>query len=129
MARVIATLQGLQEFYGICGRAEIGPMIRFIPLEDLAEETARWINMLRDYDARGNILHVGRHIVFANDADGTPWIWNSASGREASFYWKGGDWEEPSFSSFDDFMEYILSPRDDDPSWAKALQVFTTRAK
>lgn len=102
----------------------MGPMIRFIPLEDLAKETSRWINLLRDYDARGDILQAGRHIVFANDADGTPWVWDSATGTVASFYWKGGDWEEPSFASFDDFMDYVLSPRGDDSSWARALKVY-----
>ena len=120
--------QGLQDFYCLCGRGEVGPMIRFIPLVELEKETSHWINLLRDYDTRGDVLQAGQHIVFANDADGTPWIWDSATGRVASFYWKGGDWEQPSFLSFDDFMDYILSPRDDDPSWANALQAFTNRS-
>lgn len=112
----------LRQFYEICGGGEFGPMMRFIPASQLAERTQSWIETLRNYDHRGDILVPARHLVFANDADGTPWILDASTGEVASFYWKGGDWEEPRFRSHDEFMEHIFVPEKDDPDWAAALE-------
>jgi hypothetical protein len=95
-------------------------MIRFIPAARLASETQRWIELLRKYDGRGDVLFAGRHVVFANEADGTPWVWDSITNEVATFYWKGGDWEEPRFKSFSDFMEHICRGADDE-RWTAAL--------
>jgi hypothetical protein len=95
-------------------------MIRFIPAARIASETELWVELLRKYDDRGDVLFGGRHVVFANDADGTPWIWDSKTDDVAKFYWKGGDWEDPRFKSFSDFMGYICRGADDD-NWTAAL--------
>lgn len=116
-------VDSLHRFYTVCGGGEFGPMIRFVTASRLAEQTESWTRTLRDYDARGDILFPGRHIVFANDADGTPWIVDASSGRVASFYWKGGDWEEPQFTSHDEFMNYVFRPGEDYPDWMAALEV------
>jgi len=117
----------LRRFYELCGGGEFGPMIRFVPAGKLHAVTVSWIDTLRDYDERGDILIPGRHIVFANDADGTPWILDTTTGEVASFYWKGGDWEEPRFGSHDEFMEHIFAPELDDAHWASALGIILSR--
>lgn len=98
-------------------------MLRFIPLCDLVERTNSWIKTLSNYNERGDILKAGRHVVFANDADGTPWIWDSKTGEVASFYWKGGDWEKPQFKSFNEFMEYVFIPEKEDNDWHEVLRI------
>ena len=113
----------IREFYKVCGGGEFGLMLRFIPVCDLLEQTNHWVKILSGYDERGDIIQTGRHVVFANDADGTPWIWDSKTGVVASFYWKGGDWEEPEFASFGNFMEYVFTPEEDDDSWRNSLQI------
>ena len=114
-------VKSLARFYAVCSGGEFGPMIRFVPVRSLANETERWRQLLAQYDSRGDILRTGEHIVFANDADGSPWILHVATGRVASFYWKGGDWQDPPFPSHDDFMEYVLDPGPDAPVWAAAV--------
>jgi len=114
----------IKEFYEICDGGNFGPMLRFIPVENLVEQTNHWVKMLSNYDERGDIIKKGRHVVFAHDADGTPWIWDSQTGVVASFYWKGGDWEEPFFPSFAEFMNYVFTPdaEDDNENWRKTLK-------
>jgi hypothetical protein len=114
-------LQNIFSFYSLCGGGDFGPMIRFLAIEAIAQETSRWISSLREYDARGDVLFPGRHVVFANDADGTPFIWDARSGEVASFYWKGGDWEEPRFPSHDAFMEHIFASYAEVPEWERVL--------
>lgn len=115
-------LPSLERFYSVCGGGEFGPMIRFVPASRLGQQTARWVETLRQYDERGDVLFAGRHVVFANDSAGAPWIIDATNGRVASFWWKGGDWEEPVFASLDEFMEqYIFRPSPDESDWAKAL--------
>jgi len=114
--------RSLQSFYALCNGGDFGPMVHFAPLERLQEETDRWIDVLKDYDARGDILSSDRHVVFANDADGTPWILDAPTDRVASFYWKGGDWQEPRFPSFDAFMSDLFTSRLDDGSWATVVE-------
>ncbi len=115
--------ESLRDFYQLCDGGFFGPMIRFIPLARLESETDRWIRVLKDYDDRGDVLSKSRHCVFANDADGTPWICDNESGEVASFYWKGGDWCDPRFASFDAFMEDLLSHHSDDEDWSTMLDL------
>ena len=117
----IPASDSLRRFYEICDGGYFGPMIRLIPIAELESETQRWIEILRDYDESGDVIAEGRHCVFANDADGTPWIYDAQTGEVASFYWKGGDWCDPRFAGFDDFMDDVLSPKPDDPDWSTSI--------
>ena len=87
--------------------------------------TERWVSSL--VDDRGHpVLTRGRHVVFANDADGTPWILDAVTGRVASYYFKGGSWAEPAFATFDEYMDYALAGELPDREWetvARALFV------
>jgi hypothetical protein len=98
----------LADFYARCGQGEVGPGVLFVPLAELASTTREWIDNLKDYDARGDVLFAGRHIVFATDGAGVPWVLDVHSGEVASFYPRGGGWEEPRYPSFDAFMNNLF---------------------
>lgn len=107
---------GLLAFYGLCGGGRFGSVDRFLPAEEVPLWTGRWVSGLVD-DAGQPMLRSGQHVVFANDADGTPWILDATTGGVASYYFKGGSWEEPTFDSFDKYMEYALSGEPSDSEW------------
>ena len=112
----------LERVYRICGSGRFGGIDRLLCLSEAAVWTARYLESGRDYDSRGDVLKPGVHIVFAMDADGTPWILDVVSGRVASFYFKGGDWQEPSFPSFDSFMEHMLAEDLHSQDWGVAVR-------
>jgi hypothetical protein len=112
----------LEKVYRICSTGRFGGIDRLLPLPEAALWTTRYIETGRDYDTRGDVLCAGRHIVFAMDADGTPWILDALTGRVASFYFKGGDWQEPSYPSVDVFMEAMLSSAGHGEDWAAAAR-------
>ena len=110
----------MREFYQLCDGGEM--CVSFVPFGGLVETTTRWIDNLKGYDDRGDILFPGRHIVFAEDAGGAPHIWDSETGKTASFYYRGGDWEEPSFRSFEAYLQYAFSPSSQDEEWSTAIK-------
>ena len=113
----------LERFYSLCGGGEFGPMLRFHPAARLEEETASWIATLRNYDEHGDVLCHGRHVVFALDSDGSPWVLDAKTGEVASYWWKGGRWEDPRFRSHDAFMDHLFAPTAHDDDWAAALAI------
>ena len=119
----------LKRFYDICDGGYFGPAINFIPVAELVSETQNWMEILRDYDERGDIITQGQQCVFANDPDGAPWIYDRVSGRVAAFYWKGGDWCDPKFDTHDDFMIDVLSPKPNDNDWSTMLTVIDAETK
>lgn len=121
--------KSLRRFYDICDGGYFGPGINFISISELETETQSWLEILRDYDERGDIITQGQQCVFANDPDGAPWIYDHDSGRVAAFYWKGGDWCAPKFDSHDDFMVDVLSPMTNDNDWSTMLTVIQAESK
>lgn len=111
----------LRVFYEICDGGYFGPMIRFIPLGELEAETQQWLEIIRQ--ERGDVIRAGQHSVFANDSDGAPWIYDDQTREVAVFYWKGGDWCEPRFASFDDFMNDVFTAKPDDPNWTRTVEL------
>ena len=112
---------GLLRFYELCGGGRFGFIDRWLPVEEVPLWTERWCAGLQDDNGR-DVLERARHVVFANDADGTPWILDASSGRVASYYFKGGSWEEPQFDGFDEFMDYALSTNLHGENWALAAR-------
>lgn len=112
--------QLLDEFYRFCDGGYFKDY-RWFPIAELAAKTARWQELLTDYDDRGNILIRGRHLVFAEDSGGGPIVWDAATDRVASFWWKGGDWE-PIAESMEQFLAQLFNPSLDQPMWFEALK-------
>ena len=112
----------LQAFYGLCDGGDFGG-IRFVALSELAEHTTHWIENLKGYDDRGDILFPGRHLVFAEDSGAVPWIWDAQTGQTASFYYRGGDWEEPSYPSMEAFLQHVFAPYPADEEWSAAIEI------
>ncbi len=112
--------QVLQAFYRLCDGGFFDDC-RWFRLSQLAEQTARWIDLLKDYDERGNILMPERHLVFAEDSGGAPIVWDAITDRVASFWRKGGDWE-PIAESMEQFLAQMFNPGSDHPMWFEALK-------
>lgn len=118
----LPSTKDIEEFYSVTNGGEFGPMIRFLYKEELVKENEMWTDTLSDYDEKGSIIDPQKHLVFANDSDGAPWILNTETGEVGCFYWKGGDWCE-TFTSFSDFMNYVFKPDEKDPDWIETLKI------
>jgi hypothetical protein len=104
----LPSCKGLRDFYALCNGGPLSLQYNWLPLSELQTETARWRELLHDYQGDGRpVLLPGRHLVLANDSGGAPVIWDAESDRLASFFWKGGDWE-PYILSFEAFMEALF---------------------
>ena len=102
----------LRRFYALCDGGHFGNCAyHLFGVGELAGKTARWVEMLRDYDARGDVLIAGRHLVFGEDAAGAPLVWDSATDRVApsgSRVATGSRWRRPRPCSWVSFSAPIL---------------------
>jgi hypothetical protein len=114
----------LRRFYALCDGGAFGNCAYNIwGLAELPTRTERWIEELRDYDARGDILSPGGHLVFGEDSAGAPLIWDAATDRVATFFWKGGDWE-PIAPSAEAFLNDLFNPDPaENPEWAESIEM------
>lgn len=110
-------------FYALCDGGYFGnSAYRLFSLSEVAGRTGEWIDGLRDYDQRGDVLIPGRHVVFGEDSAGAPLVWDSHSGQVATFWFKGGDWE-PIANSPEAFLERLFNPDPGrDAEWAEAIE-------
>lgn len=115
----------LQEFYALCDGGYLAHL-HWASLNDLSTLTVGWIEQLRDYDRRGDVLSAEEHVVFAIDADGCPVTWSATTGAVRSFFFKGGDWEllADSFEEFATTM-FVTDPSPSD--WARFVSFYRAR--
>lgn len=113
----------LIEFYSICDGGFFGPAVTFHAKAALPEETQKWIETLREYSEQGDILTAGRHIVIANEADGTPWVFDGDDRSVQRFYWKEATWCDPRFPSHDAFMNHVMYSDSGIKEWVKAMEI------
>jgi hypothetical protein len=112
----------LVEFYELCGGGYFGRGLHIVRIDEIAKSTDYWIEQLRDYDSRGDVLDHDRHCVFGDDAGGAPLICDMLNGGVATFWFEGGDWE-PLASSISGFFDWLFSPSQDDADWSRLLAV------
>jgi hypothetical protein len=114
--------QALRSFYGLCDGGTFGNCaFNVCGIGELASWTTKGIELLRDYDSRGDILLPGRHLVFGTDAEGAPLIWDAVTDHVATFFWKGGDWE-PIADSAEAFLHGLFNPDpEEEPDWAQSV--------
>jgi hypothetical protein len=111
----------IREFYEFCNGGFI-ESYNWFRIEDVADETTRWVNALVNYygDGKGVIVR-GRHIVVAEDSAGAPLVWDSKTDLMATFWFKGGGWE-PANQNFERFVEHLFSPTNETDLWYQALE-------
>ena len=80
----------LDEF---CLRCDGGSLAWFswYSMSQLAERTREWERSLGDGDWRGDRLNPGRHVVIAEDAGGSPVVWDARTGVVRTFQLDGAD--------------------------------------
>ena len=99
--------------------------------EQLTLQNAYWHEHLKDYYPDGTSpLAQGQHLIFGNDASGSPLIWDRNSDRVSTFFFKGGDWE-PIAQTFEEFMTDLFFPKtiDETDMWQEALAQLKEQTK
>lgn len=119
----LPTCDSLLDFYALCDGGYFGPMINFFSKVHLSIRTNKWIELLRNYDHHGDVLIPNRHLVIAEDADGTPWVFNAIDQSVKSYYWKAGQWCDPRYESHDDFMNAVMYKDLNSADWSKAIEL------
>lgn len=109
---------GLREFYQHCDGGYLAH-IKFAALRDLADLSGRWVECLRDWDKRGDILDPRRHVVWAEDAGGCPLVVDVADRSVCTFQPDGGDWETR-YGGVDAYLTWLFNESGPD-DWREAL--------
>jgi hypothetical protein len=107
----------LREYFAIFGGGTFGLQIRFNPLQKVMDETKRWFDLLHDDEIFLKGANRNECVILANDADGTPWVYNVKTGRVSSYYWKAGSWDVLCFDSLGEFIDYVFKPEPSDEDW------------
>jgi hypothetical protein len=113
--------QALKDFYQICDGGCFN-WFNWSALSQLVSLNALWLQQLRAYDQRGDVLFPDRHVVFALDSGGTPVIRDASTDQVATFYPYGGDWEPPLASSIEAFLSTLFNPKDEGDWWSLFLR-------
>lgn len=79
----------LQEFYDECDGGPIGPY-DFLPLEELAEETADVLDWMETHADEGEIPKQGRCVMFARNEYGHDLLWDADRDAVLAFDSDGG---------------------------------------
>lgn len=111
----------IRVFYSVFGGGEIGPMIRINEKSELRRETDSWYEILHDDKDFLSSINKDSSIAIGRGADGTPWFYDTGTGVVCSYYWKGGNLEEPTFPDLGSFVEYLFNPEEGDEDWPQVL--------
>jgi len=105
----LPTCQALHDFYRLCDGGSL-EWFQWFPVSQLAARNRQWVDSLRAWDARGDVLDAARHVVFAEDAGGCPVVWDARTDEVRTFQTDGGDWEPPLAHSLEVFLTQLLNP-------------------
>jgi hypothetical protein len=108
----LPTCQALQDFYRLCDGGYFN-WFNWISLSQLEEDNRKWFQLLSDWDARGDVLLLGQHVVLAEDAGGCPVVWDTTTDEVRAFQFDGGDWEAPLASSVEEFLTALFNPEEE----------------
>jgi hypothetical protein len=105
----LPTCQALHDFYRLCDGGSLA-WFNWFPLSQLAERNRYWVQSMREWDARGDVLDSARQVVIAEDAGGCPVVWDALTDEVKAFQVDGGDWESPLAGSMEAFLTKLLNP-------------------
>jgi hypothetical protein len=128
----LPTCQALHDFYHLCDGGSLA-WFTWFQLSQLAERNQYWFQSLQQWDARGDVLVPGRHVVLALDAGGCPLVWDATTDEVRTFQWDGGDWESLLASSIEAFLTTLFNPvegaNEADQAWGRFLNWLDTQER